>query len=125
MVGDNTYQPLFLFRLERCSTPLTLKQLTDTLYNGSKEISCIDIFSLQNHAQDALQTQTYINVALLERLEGTLHRFVVLHEDVVANLDILATATARSAIGTVFRTPRVVEEFVVWAAGTCLTSRSP
>src|SRR5579864_2921240 len=97
----------------------------DALHNGREEIGCIDIFGSQDYAEDAFQAEAYVDVALLQWLERALCRFVVLHEDVVADLNIFAAAAARLAIRTVLRTTRVVEEFGVRAAGTRLANRPP
>src|SRR5579875_195780 len=97
----------------------------DALHNGYKEVGRIDILGSKHDAEGALQSQAHIDVALLERLKRTLSRLVILHEDVVADLDVFAATTAGPAVGAMLWKAGIIEEFGVGAAGTGGTGRPP
>ena len=75
------------------------------------------------HTERSFQANTHVNIALLKWIIYTLCRFVVLHEDVIADLNIFTAVATRLAIRTVLWATCVVEEFRVWAAGTSLAYR--
>src|SRR5579884_156753 len=123
MIGDNAYQTPLLLSRKRCLAALT--QLLDAPHNGQEEIGGIDIFRSLYHAQDTFEAETDIDIALLERLECALRRPVVLHENVVANLDILAAVAARSAVGAARGQTGIIEEFGIGSAGAGLANGTP
>src|SRR6266568_2947533 len=85
VIGNDALQALFLLRRKRCLVTL---QLTDALHDWCEEISAVNVFSPVEDTEDAFQAKAHVDVTLLERLEGALRRFVVRHEDVVADLNI-------------------------------------
>src|SRR5579859_3107722 len=149
VIGDKARLALLLLRRKGRRIALALAQVTDAPDDGREEIGSIDILDAVDDAEDALQPQAHIDVALRQRLEracggGRLRKpgfrilaryarsrarafrcFVVLHEDVIADLDILAAAAAWLAIGSMLGAARIVEEFRIGAAGAGLACRSP
>src|SRR2546430_13363874 len=77
------------------------------------------------YTERSFQANTHVNIALLKWHICALCRFVVLHEDIIADLNIFTAVTTRLAIRTVLWATSVVEEFGVRSARTSLASRPP
>src|SRR5215471_12060443 len=77
------------------------------------------------HTERSFQANTHVNIALDKWHICAFRRFVVLHEDIIANFYVFTASATRLAIGAVLGASCVVEEFRVWTAWTCLAFRWP
>src|SRR5438067_9956157 len=77
------------------------------------------------HTECSFQANSNVNVALYKWYICALRRFVVLHEDIIANFNIFTASASWLAIRAMLRSTCIVEEFRVWTAGTSLAYRWP
>ena len=73
----------------------------------------------------ALQAHAGVDVLLRERLVAAVRGLVVLHENVVPDLEILAAVAAGEAVGAAGRLARVDEHFGIGTAGAGLSGGAP
>ena len=100
-------------------------QRADALQQRQEELGLIDIGVTVDHADGALDAHAGVDVVLLERLVGPLGRLVVLHEDVVPNLHVLAAMTPGAAVRAARGLAGVQEHLGVRAAGAGDARRAP
>src|SRR5712691_5588874 len=77
------------------------------------------------HTERSFQANANINIALFQWHICTLFCFVILHEDIIADLNIFTASTTWLAIRAVFGASCIVEKFGVWTTRTCVADRRP
>ena len=100
-------------------------EFADHGHDGREELGVVDGREPVHHADRALDAHAGVDVVLLEGLVGAVLALVVLHEDVVPDLDVLAAVAARAAVGAAGVLAGVDEHFGVGAAGTGLAGGAP
>jgi len=92
-------------------------QFRDFPQDARKQVGIIHAFFAGEHANSALQTHAGIDVFMLQRLEGAILLFVILHKHIVPDFQIAAAGTRGRAI----RAARLLigndKHFAVRAAG--------
>ena len=101
--------------------PRTLTQGRELIYfshDRGEDLGVVDGRGAAHHADRALDTHARVDVVTTERLELALLVLVVLHEDVVPDLDVLPAMAAGTAIGSALLLAGVDEHLRVGTART-------
>src|SRR5678816_4531161 len=98
------------------------------LENGLESIDLEDRLKAAKHRNRTLESHPGVDVALRERLESRRRGFVVLHKDVVPDLDEAAAVAVRVALRTeaiVVGTAGIEKDFGIGTAWAGLTGGTP
>ena len=101
------------------------RQFLDPGHERREEFGLEDRFEAVHHADGTLDAHAGVDVVLLERLVGAFRRLVVLHEDVVPDLDVLAAMATGTALRAAGGLTVVDEHLGVRPAGAGGAGRPP
>ena len=99
---------------------LLSRHLLDVGDDRREKVDLVYVFGSVEESQDSLEAPAGIHVLLHKRRQMAVLMLLVLHENVVSKLGVLAAGAARSAVGTAVRLIGNIEHLGVRAAGSVL-----
>ena len=125
VVGNHAAGLQEVLRSELRSTGPGGAKIVDRLHDRGEDLGVVNGRRAGHHANRALNAHPRVDVVTPQRNELALFVLVVLHEDVVPDLDVLAAVAARTAIGTALLLAGVDEHLGVRTARTRRPGRPP
>ena len=121
VVGDNAARFKRKLSIVRCDGG----EFIDLRHDRREDLGVIDGGGSRHHADRALDTHAGIHIVAPERLEHAVGVLVVLHEDIIPDLDVLAAVAAGAAVRAALLLAGVDEHFGIGTAGAGGAGRAP